>query len=389
MKILCVDDDAFVRLALKRTFQSSYEVVAVASAFAAIEQLAVNEFAVVVTDYSMSGMTGLELVERLRERDNPARVIVVTGAFADPVLLARLNELGVLCLPKPFQTAQLRQAVQTALDEYKARRAVGSGGGGDASADEGLVRRIRRIAGQLRAGNDLPSIDPRAVDLVKRCRVQVPEIEELTAVVSGDPILAMQAIALINSAGFFGARRVTDVREACLRLGSLRLVGMVQELLVKRAIRVDRGPLAAAFDTMWKCARMTADLAADVATQMGDPNPAEVYLAALLHNVGELLVCYRAALEFHEVDSAVLTAVGRLCADEHEAIGEKILRSWRMPRTVWVIAGQHHNALEDGTPLLQQRRRVIMQAWSAAVGKHGEYLPGLAVARELHAERTP
>ncbi len=376
MKILCVEDDVFVRMMLQRTFQSQFEVIAVSSGSAAVEELRSQEFAVCVTDLNMPGFSGLELAQFMRDQGIPTQVIVVSGGFADRAVASELRRLGARCLSKPFRTGEIRELVRASLDAYKARQVVAEAGNAD---DAELVRQVQTLTQQIRSGRDLPSIDTRAVDLVQRCGVRTPEIEELIEIIVGDPALTVQALQLINTAGLGGARRVTDVKEACNRLGAVRLVGLVQELLVKRAICVDRGEWAGVFEDMWKVGRLTAEKASVAAESFSDPSPSEVYVAALLHNVGELLICYDAAIQFEKLTPQVLDAVSRIVASEHEDIGERVLRAWHMPRAVWTVAGEHHGPSNRVAPLLEQRRRVILQSWSEAVAECGMYLPRLAV----------
>jgi len=65
----------------------------------------------IVTDQLMPGMTGLELVERVR-RNRPDMPILLVSGFAE---LAPSAELSVPLLAKPFSQVQLADGLRRAL----------------------------------------------------------------------------------------------------------------------------------------------------------------------------------------------------------------------------------------------------------------------------------
>ncbi len=73
--------------------------------------------AVIVSDVRMPGASGLVLLERLRELDNSAPVIVMS-AFTDVASTAAAYRNGAFdYLPKPFDLDQAVAAVERALGE--------------------------------------------------------------------------------------------------------------------------------------------------------------------------------------------------------------------------------------------------------------------------------
>jgi PAS domain S-box-containing protein len=79
----------------------------------AIAELAGGKrFDVVIADFAMPGMNGLELLARVRAIDPAAAGMIVTG-FADPAFMSDLN--GVVALRKPFNRLELTDAVQTLI----------------------------------------------------------------------------------------------------------------------------------------------------------------------------------------------------------------------------------------------------------------------------------
>ena len=78
--ILIVDDEPGVRSALGGVLRDEgYTVEAVASGESCLERLVEQEFDVVLLDVWMPGLDGLETLQRLRERQVDAQVVVISG----------------------------------------------------------------------------------------------------------------------------------------------------------------------------------------------------------------------------------------------------------------------------------------------------------------------
>jgi two-component system response regulator FixJ len=108
-----VDDDEAVRESLSFVLRSAdWNVRAYDSAAALLDRAGSLEPGIVITDVRMPGMTGLELVERLKELGVSHPVIVLTG-HADVAMAVDAMKAGVIdFLEKPFDDAALLQAVE-------------------------------------------------------------------------------------------------------------------------------------------------------------------------------------------------------------------------------------------------------------------------------------
>jgi two-component system response regulator FixJ len=120
-----VDDDAAIRDSLSFLLSSAdLEACVYESALAFLDQLDNLAPGCIVTDVRMPGMSGLELVARLRELGVNRPVIVLTG-HADVSLAVEAMKAGVVdFIEKPFDDETLLAAVHAALarDENDAGR---------------------------------------------------------------------------------------------------------------------------------------------------------------------------------------------------------------------------------------------------------------------------
>jgi CheY-like chemotaxis protein len=109
-RVLVVDDERHVRFMLCDLLAHwGCEADAVPNAAEGLERLEPGAYDVLLTDFGMSGMNGVELVERARQRDGALRVIMLTASGADLDPAAR--RLGFTLLRKPLEIGRLRSAL--------------------------------------------------------------------------------------------------------------------------------------------------------------------------------------------------------------------------------------------------------------------------------------
>ena len=111
-KILVVDDNELLcRMACDILHNEGYHTVAVSSAAEALEAIEREDFDLMVTDFVMPGMNGLELARAIRNKD-PRFPVIVMSAY-EPVECEHVT----LWLPKEFLFPHLLEKVRRCLDE--------------------------------------------------------------------------------------------------------------------------------------------------------------------------------------------------------------------------------------------------------------------------------
>lgn len=102
IRIMVVDDTDHVRKMLTTMLElDGFDVVGdYAGGAEALDHLDEDDPDVIVVDYKMPGMDGLEVSRRVRAR-RPDQVVILYTAFVDEVLEAEAREVGVaVCLGK-------------------------------------------------------------------------------------------------------------------------------------------------------------------------------------------------------------------------------------------------------------------------------------------------
>ncbi|MFL6333246.1 MAG: response regulator [Pyrinomonadaceae bacterium] len=121
--ILIVDDEDGVRDVLYDLFSEDHMCHVAATAEQALAFLGEQTYDAVLTDISMPGLSGLELLGYLRQEQPDTPVIVVSG-IGDREHAEGLMRLGAFdFILKPFTLEAVEQSVARALEEGRARKA--------------------------------------------------------------------------------------------------------------------------------------------------------------------------------------------------------------------------------------------------------------------------
>ena len=114
--VLVVDDDAAVRLVLAGLLsQAGYEALPAGSGPEALALLETRDVDVMLTDLSMPGMSGMQLVHKVAEREPGLPMIVLTAHGSVPVAVAAMKAGACDFMLKPFDRADVRRVVDKAI----------------------------------------------------------------------------------------------------------------------------------------------------------------------------------------------------------------------------------------------------------------------------------
>lgn len=115
-RILVIDDMSATRTTVRRMLQrAGHEVVEAANGREGLKILRDNHVDLVVTDILMPEMEGLETIQEMVRMKSDLPIIAITASSDTPFLKAALKFGAFAGLYKPFQQAELLQAVDEAL----------------------------------------------------------------------------------------------------------------------------------------------------------------------------------------------------------------------------------------------------------------------------------
>ena len=115
-RVLVVDDEEDAREMLAAILtQAGFDVDDAADGFAALSKVSHYRPDVVVTDLRMPGMTGVDLLQRIRRIHGDVPVILATGLETWDLCTAAEAYGAVTCLVKPVELDELIWHIEAAL----------------------------------------------------------------------------------------------------------------------------------------------------------------------------------------------------------------------------------------------------------------------------------
>jgi serine phosphatase RsbU (regulator of sigma subunit) len=119
-KVLLVDDDAMVLAGLKRQLRNQFQIHTALSGEEALQQVQENgPYAVIVSDYMMPGMNGIEFLAYVKKTSPDTVRMMLTGTADMPTAIRAVNEGSIFQFhPKPCPADTLSQAIHSAIQKY-------------------------------------------------------------------------------------------------------------------------------------------------------------------------------------------------------------------------------------------------------------------------------
>jgi len=119
-RIMVVDDEKIVRESLYHWFMDEgYEVDTAENAETALKKFDKDTYDLILLDMKMPGMSGLELLPKLKQIDDDCFVILITAYASVPSAIQALKEGAFDYITKPVDPEELNHIVKNALEQKK------------------------------------------------------------------------------------------------------------------------------------------------------------------------------------------------------------------------------------------------------------------------------
>ncbi len=185
----------------------------------------------------------------------------------------------------------------------------------------------------------LPGIIAKLSTLAANDKVSA---HEMARVVSADQVLSAKVLRLVNSPFYGFSGRVSTVSNALILLGvnvvkSLAVTSSIFEMMEKHVVG------------LWEHSMGVATAAQIIARQLKLPDPEEISTAALLHDIGKVVVKINLKQEYENLsaliaqkDLSMMEAETELFGMDHTEVGAWLAKSWFLPEKLIEPITFHH-----------------------------------------------
>ena len=206
---------------------------------------------------------------------------------------------------------------------------------------------------------ELPAMPETAYHLLKLRNNPDATIEQLVTIIERDPALVAQIMRHGNSAWYQSSHPAETTYDAIFRIiGFENAIYIALGSIIGKAFKLaDEGPLGR--ETQWKQAVYSATLSQQLAVMTSsdiDVKPGLVYLAALLHNIGVMVLAQLFRSEYlwlnktlsHQPDANIINVEKQCLGVTHSELGSLMLLEWCLPLAITTTVLEHHDMDYEG-----------------------------------------
>ena len=206
--------------------------------------------------------------------------------------------------------------------------------------------KVKRIMAQVKAFPGMPATAARLLKLLEDPESSAAQIEEVLRYDAG---LTANILKLTNSAYFGIPSRVSSVRQAVMMLGWKRLLQLVMTICMSTVMKKPVDGYDLPQGELWRHSIAVSVAAESVIKALKIPESEEVFTAALLHDIGKLVLGGFVKDDLAQIKAMVSKGIPFEVAEymvigtDHAEIGARILKKWDFPQDLVNAVNWHHD----------------------------------------------
>jgi putative nucleotidyltransferase with HDIG domain len=327
-RILFVDDEVNVLDGLRNVLRKQrreWDMVFAHGAEAALAEFEKAPFDVIVSDMRMPGMDGAQLLQTVKDR-YPGTARIVLSGHAEHEAVMRTLPVAHQYLSKPCDEEQLRSVITRTCNLHSLLQ------------DD----TIRQVLSHFDA---LPSAPQVYWEITAAANRPNTSLRDISTIVERDPALVAKVLQLVNSAYFGLAHRLTSIAQAVQYLGLdlIKGLALTDRVFAGATVKCEYFSV----ETLQKHSLLTARVAKKATA--GSPKADEVFAAAIVHDIGKILLASgfpdrfaEAARKAAESGEPLHRVEPEIFGTTHAEVGAFLLGMWGLPFTIVEAVAYHH-----------------------------------------------
>lgn len=219
--------------------------------------------------------------------------------------------------------------------------------------------------------NRLPSLPNVLVEMLRACENNQASFQELSQIISRDSVISGRVIFLANSSFYNPGTKITTLERALFLLGTDTIKTIVITASIQQFFSAFKSAHSAFLLAFWRRSLTCALLAKSLAILTSYPEPDEVYLTGLLHNIGELVLDSNHPGLY---DTEELTDAAKLAMEKqrfnftHAQVGACLAKEWGLSQFTCDAIEFHH----ADSSLIEDAHHLVKLVYLASYLSHPE-----------------
>jgi putative nucleotidyltransferase with HDIG domain len=248
-----------------------------------------------------------------------------------------------------------------------------------AQADRDLDRLVHRIG-------EISTLPHTMLQIIRVTNDPLSSSKDLTRVIELDPALSARLLKCANSVAHGLTSRIKSLQQAVGYLGFSKVRNLAISASVCEVFKTDYRIGTYNRRGLWDHMIAVAVTSKVIAIRRNVPNPEDVFLAGLLHDLGIILLDqyhheeFERAMSRYPIGRTLVQAERMAYGFDHTVLGTYIAERWRLPDSVRLTIRHHHTDRYDGNhaQTIACVELANVMCTSKGIGSVGVPLPGMS-----------
>lgn len=209
---------------------------------------------------------------------------------------------------------------------------------------------MNRAEEVLKKVGTLPPLPNTAIKLMSLINDPRSSVQDMVEIIKYDAAVTGQVLRLCNSAFFGLSRTVSSLQEAMSCLGMVKVLQVVMAVHTNSMLSRKQIGYGLERGMLWRHSVGVALAASAIGQRVDDNKVNLMFTAALLHDIGKVVLNEHVAAEFLEIVRRVnvermsfVEAENHVLGFSHAEIGARVAETWQLPESIVRCLRYHHD----------------------------------------------